>query len=367
VPSPVSHRNTPMTTMDRTASDGGENGDAAASSGGAQAPSDGQNTPSDAPEAQEPPQTRRVVDWNPGEKITAYLALRGKQLRERDGRSFARFEFADRTGRIMAVVSDDLDAVWAAAEINDVVKLRATVGTWNGKKTLHVHRMRRAVEGEYDPAAFLPVYAGDSEQLWDEFIAMVGTIRSDGLRAVAERVVPERARVMAAPGGKLWHHVYSGGLLEHTNSVASLVDHACARYPLADRDLAVAGALLHDIGKISAFNVSTTIEYSDAGRLYGHPSLGERMVRSWCVELSGLDHDTAEHLCHIVLAHQQSGDHPSPVEPMTIEATLVASANEMDATASAFTRIIEREREGGQDWSSWVNTLKRQVHLRPYR
>ena len=75
----------------------------------------------------------------------------------------------------------------------------------------------------------------------------------------------------------------------------------------------------------------------------------------------------ADHLCHIVLAHQRLGDHPSPVQPATLEASVVASANEMDATAGAFARIIERERDSGQDWSEWVNTLKRHIHLSPYQ
>ncbi len=309
----------------------------------------------------------RIADWKPGEKITAFLALRGKQLRERDGRSFIRFEFADRTGRIMALVSDDLDSMWAVADEDDVVKIRATVGTWNGKKTLHLHRVRQAVSGEYDPGEFVPTYSGDSDALWTEFSNWIESVADTSLRSVLANVPALRQQLMSTPAGKLWHHVYLGGLVEHTNAVASLVDCASRRYEHVDRDLAVAGALLHDIGKTRAFRVSTTIEYSDEGRLVGHPSIGERMVREWCSDAPDMDRELAEHLCHIVLAHQRLGDQPSGVEPATLEAALVSSANEMDATAAAISRIVERERDRGQDWSAWVNTLKRQVYLRPYR
>ena len=309
----------------------------------------------------------QIADMQVGRTVTTFLALRSKQLRERDDRPFICFEFADSTGRIMAVVGENVDAVWSLAEENDVVKVRARVDTWNGKKTLRVQRLRKAQPEEFDPAAFVPSYPGDVDELWAEFVRAVESLSSAPLRAAMEHAIDARELLAGAPAGKLWHHVYVGGLLEHSNSVASLVDHACSRYPLASRDLAVAGALLHDVGKARAFRVSTTIDYSDEGRLIGHVVLGERMVRAWCAQTPEMDDALAEQLCHIVLSHQRLGDHPSPVQPATLEASLVASANEMDATAGAFARIIERERDSGQDWSEWVNTLKRHIHLNPYR
>jgi len=310
----------------------------------------------------------RIADFVVGETVTTFLALRGKQMREQNGRPFIRFEFTDRTGRIMAVVGEDVSAFWESADENDVVKLRATVGTWNEKKTLRIQRLRRARPDEYNPADFVPVYPGDRETLWEEFLRRAHSVEHTGLRALLERAVAEpgmKERLLAAPGGKLWHHTYMGGLLEHTNAVAALVEVACARYPLAHRDLATTGALLHDVGKIEAFDISTTIEYSDAGRLIGHVVLGERMVRAWCERTPELEEPLRDLLCHIVLAHERCGDQRSPVEPMTLEAALVASANELDATAGAFTRILEREREGGQAWSAWVNTLQRHIYLPP--
>jgi len=308
----------------------------------------------------------RIADLMPGETITSYFALRSKQLRERNGSAFIRFEFVDRTGRIMSVVSEDVDEMWGVANENDIVKVRATVATWNDRKTLRIHRIRRATADECDLSAIVPTYPGNRDDLWREFVTHIDSLSDAGLRSFFEHVaqdVDERELLMTAPAGKLWHHTYIGGLLEHANSVAAIVSTACEKHPTARRDLAVAGALVHDIGKTRAFAVSATIEYTNGGRLTGHVALGERLVRTWCTDTTDLDAETAEQLCHIVLAHQRLGDHPSPVSPMTIEAALVASANEMDATAAAFDRIIEREGGQGQTWSAWVNTLQRQVFL----
>ena len=314
------------------------------------------------------PSGPRISEFVVGETVTTLLALRNKQLRDHDGRPFIRLEFADNTGRIMAIVTDDVSAVWDSVSENDIVKVRATVGTWNDKKTLRVQQMRRARREEYEPGNFVPVYPGDQDLLWTEFVERAESIAEPGLRALVERIVGQqgmRERLLAAPGGKLWHHVHLGGLLEHTNAVAAHVDGACARYPLAHRGLALAGALLHDIGKIEAFDITSTIEYSDAGRLIGHVVLGERMVREWCSQTPEMTRRLADMLCHVVLAHERIGEHRSPIEPMMLEAALVASANELDATAGAFTRILTRERETGQTWSAWVNTLERYIYLRP--
>lgn len=310
---------------------------------------------------------RHVADIVPGETVTMFLALRGKQLREHEGKPFLRFEFADRTGRIMAVTSDNMDGFWNAADQNDVVKVRGVVGTWNGKKTLRIQQMRRAKPGEFDAADFLPRYEGDMDALWKELVAYAESVTDPPLRSVLGNLVDSeemRGRFLQAPAGKLWHHTYLGGLAEHTANVVALVDSACKRYPLADRNLAIAGGLLHDIGKIDAFDVSTTIEYGDAGRLVSHIVLGERIVAEWCRCVPELPAGHADKLCHIVLAHELSGDQRSPISPMTLEAAIVAAANQLDATAGAFARILTRERDTGQAWSAWVNTLERHVFLK---
>jgi len=136
-------------------------------------------------------------------------------------------------------------------------------------------------------------------------------------------------------------------------------------YALADRDLLVAGALLHDIGKIVEYEWSTFFDYSDEGRLQGHIVLGEQIVRRKMETIEGFPEELWKQLSHILLSHQGRREFGSPVVPMMLEAIILYYADELDSKAGAFTRVIKKEGAEGKKWSSWVHLIERFIYLGP--
>ena len=158
-------------------------------------------------------------------------------------------------------------------------------------------------------------------------------------------------RFREAPAAKYYHQAYRHGLLDHTVSVAQAVSAAASSFPGIDRDVAIAGALLHDIGKTIAYNDDPlAIDLTDAGRLQGEIPLGYYLVRREVERIRGFDQDLAQAILHIVLSHHGSYENGSPVLPATREATLVHAIDNLGGKLGSFDRI-ERGLADGEAWS----------------
>jgi len=176
-----------------------------------------------------------------------------------------------------------------------------------------------------------------------------------------------RQKFQEAPGGKLWHHAYLGGLLEHSIQVASLCDNAASDYKEIDRDLLITGALLHDIGKIEEYRFDEGyIDYSDTGRLHGHISIGAQNVRIAIEKIEKQNGFPAEKkmlLIHLILSHQGELAHGSPVVPLTREALILYYMDEMDSKVNAISHVMERDKEPDRRWSRYVPVMDRFIYL----
>jgi 3'-5' exoribonuclease len=156
-----------------------------------------------------------------------------------------------------------------------------------------------------------------------------------------------------APAAKHYHEAYRHGLLEHCLTVAQAVGAIAATFAAIDRDVAVTGALLHDIGKLDTYELGDDgIQMSDAGRLQGEIALGYYLVRSVIQGLEGFPAELEQALLHIILSHHGSLRHGSPVVPCTREATLVHMIDNLGAKLGSFDRV-ESELPDGESWSAF--------------
>jgi 3'-5' exoribonuclease len=173
-------------------------------------------------------------------------------------------------------------------------------------------------------------------------------------------VFGERSELWAiyriAPAAKHYHQAYAHGLLEHCLTVAQAVSAISATFPGIDRDVAVTGALLHDIGKLEAYTYDMPIDMTDAGRLQGEIPLGYYRVRRLIEDLPGFPPELAQSVLHIILAHHGSLEHGSPVVPCTREATLVHMIDNLGGRLGSFDRL-EKQLARGAAWSSYDRAL----------
>ena len=218
-----------------------------------------------------------------------------------------------------------------------------------------IRSIRAAADDEYEHDDLAEGPPVSVEQLEAELRELLATIQNPQLQRLLDRIFGPSPRIWqrfrVAPAAKYYHQAYPHGLLDHTVSVAQAVSAAAAAFPGIDRDVAITGALLHDIGKTQAYNDDPlAIDLTDAGRLLGEIPLGYYLVRRTIESIEGFDPELAQAVLHIVLSHHGKLENGSPVVPATREATLVHAMDNLGGTLGSFDRI-ERELPDGETWS----------------
>ena len=304
-----------------------------------------------------------VRDLVDGQQVESPFLVRDRTRREkRNGDPFLKLQLGDVTGMVDAVVWDGVDDVLPVAAPGAVV---IVAGRYEVKERygscLTVRTIREAPAGSYDPADLHDAPPVPFERMVADLRELVGTVQDRDLRALLDRFLAEGSdlwkRWSEAPAAKTYHQAYRHGLLEHCLSVAQGVSAISATFPGIDRDLAVTGALLHDIGKVEAYSMDGgAIELTDRGKLLGEIPLGYYLVRREIEELPGFAADTAQALLHIILAHHGQLEHGSPVTPCTREATLVHFVDNLGGRLGSFDRL-EKSLSDGERWSSFDRAL----------
>jgi 3'-5' exoribonuclease len=262
---------------------------------------------------------------------------------------------------------DNIQGVFEALAPGDLVKVKGAIITFNDRLHLHIEKIRKAEEkDEVDITQLVSVVEKDRNLLFahlDELIAAVVNPHLNQLLNLIFSDAEIRKRFGDAPGGKLWHHNYLGGLLEHTLSVTDIAERVGQLYPGVNRDLIVAAGLLHDIGKIHSYTYKTFIDFTDEGRLVGHIVIGAQMVADKIKQIKDFSEELKTELLHLILSHQGKLEQASPVVPMTLEGLILYYADELDSKANAFLRIQKKEKRPGQKWSSYVQLMERYFYF----
>jgi len=282
--------------------------------------------------------------------------------RKKNGDTFLKLQLGDVTGAVEAVVWEEVDAAAEAAAPGSVVFASGifSVDSRYGA-CVTIRSLRPALDGEYDPADLHDGPSSAYDQMVADLRDLVDTVQDPNLRGLLDRLLSDRSpvwqRFKDAPAAKHYHQAYRHGLLEHCLSVASAVSAISATFPGIDRDLAVTGALLHDIGKIEAYAMEGgAIELTDAGKLQGEIPLGYYAVRRAIEDIPGFPPARAEGLVHIILSHHGQLEHGSPVVPCTREATLVHMIDNLGGRLGSFDRL-EKGLAGGERWSQFDRAL----------
>jgi 3'-5' exoribonuclease len=289
----------------------------------------------------------RVRELAEGTEVCQAFLVRGAERQD----DCLKLVLGDRSGSIPAVIGHRHEALCRPGAVVFVT------GTVSGAQ-ITVHAAREAQAGEYIHEDLHDGPAHDIDQMERDLRDLLGTIQNRHLRLLLNAVLAEAwPDYRDAPAAKRYHQAYRHGLLEHSLTVAQAVGAISATFPGIDRDVAVTGALLHDIGKLDAYELDAgSISMSDSGRLHGEIPLGYYRVRRTIERLDGFPPQLAQAVLHIILSHHGSLAHGSPVVPCTREATLVHMIDNLGGRLGSFDRL-EKELPAGQQWSAYDKAL----------
>ena len=271
-----------------------------------------------------------------------------KEIRPGRKGEFIALLLQDRSGRVPAKIFDNVERLRGEFEVGDFVKVKGKGNVYNEQLELIVENVRRVHPDQDRAFGFreedcIPSAPRPVEQMWAELQDLLGRISNPSVKALVERIIHTyEAQLRIWPAAQVVHHAYRGGFLEHVLTIARVGLSLAGEYG-ADRDLVVAGALLHDIGKLKEFDYDTAVSYSREGRFIGHITLGVLMVRDAAHEIADFPPVLLAEIEHLIVSHHGSTDLGSPVEPMSVEAFILAMADELDATLNQVRQAIEED------------------------
>jgi 3'-5' exoribonuclease len=305
----------------------------------------------------------KVRQFADGMEIAQALLVREAEVRRRrDGGDLLKLTLGDRTGSVPAIVREGVAAARDTCLTGRIVHI-------TGEFTVH-HRFGPQIEVALVRPADPDEYSRDDlvdgpsravDQMETDLRELLATVQNPHLRRLLDLVFGEGSPMWSAyrdaPAAKRFHQAYRHGLLEHSLTVAQAVSAISATFPGIDRDIAVTGALLHDIGKLHAYDVEgDAISMSDDGRLYGEIPLGYYLVRRMIEPLEDFPPELEQAVLHIILSHHGSLAHGSPVVPCTREAALVHAIDNLGAQLGSFDRL-EKQLPAGVQWSAYDKAL----------
>src|SRR3954452_10502671 len=304
-----------------------------------------------------------VRDYQDGQDLDVVLLVRAAETRRRrDGSTFLRLALGDRSGQVVAIVRDEVSEMEQLCRAGRPVRV-------GGRYECHprwgpqivVRSLGEPPPGSFDMRVLVDGPPRSAQQMEADLPDLVATVQHPPLRALLDRFLGAHTESWRpfrdAPAANHYHQAYVHGLLEHSLSVAQGVHALAARFPGIDHDVAVTGALLHDIGKLEAYTSDPAcIDMTDAGRLQGEIPLGYYCIRREIEEIPGFPPETAQAVLHIILSHHGTLEHGSPVVPCTREATLVHMIDNLGGRLGSFDRL-QKELGNGQAWSSFDRAI----------
>jgi len=311
-----------------------------------------------------------VRELKPNEIATAVFLVHTKEVRQkRTGEPYLSMLLADRSGEVDAKMWDNVAEVMDTFDRDDFVKVKGLFQLYNNRPQFTVHKIRLVADNEVDFADFFPASLRDPEQMWTELRGIVAGMGNPHLRQLLDAFLddPEIAiRYKSAPAAKTIHHAFRSGLLEHVLSLCGLAKLTAGHYPSVDLDLLLAGAVLHDIGKIYELSFERGFSYTAEGQLLGHIPIAIRMISDKLRPFPDFPPELRNLVEHMVLSHHGKLEFGSPKVPVFPEALLLHYLDDMDSKMECMRALVEKDPQSEGMFTGYSQSLER-VALRKGR
>ena len=313
-----------------------------------------------------------IVDLKEGTQIQQYFVVR--QVEEsftKDGNPYLKLVLGDRSGLLPAKLwSNVLQEFPGPFQVGDYVGAAGQVKAYRGALELTIQRIRTTdqileIKGElkdFDTSLLHATSEYHPEQMWQELLALVDEFLTPPLQDLVLNLLHRHAEVWQVhPAARQNHHAYLGGLLEHTWFVTRLALQAAGLYPDINRQLVVAGAILHDLGKLKELSQPHAPEYTIPGQLLGHIVLGWEMIRQEAASMEFPDANLLLQLEHIIITHHGQRDFGSPVLPKTREAMVVYFADDLDSKLKIMEQHLKAD-NSSRNFTPYLRLLQRELY-----
>ncbi len=307
-----------------------------------------------------------VRELEPGVRVRSVFIVVEKQLlpfRDPSKGSYLSLVLADKTGTIEAKIWEGARDIDAWLEEESLVRVTGVADVYRGVCQVNVSELVPVSDQEVDLKDLLPSV--------DKDVGMLLATLDEKIESVSNPVLAEflgswfseedfRKAFATAPAAKRIHHSYLGGLLEHSLEVCRISELCAEMFRDSNRDLLVAGSLLHDVGKVLEYRYLRTIDITTRGRLLGHTVMGYEMVRRRAERHPGFPEGLLTHLGHLILSHHGEGSYGAPVVPQTVEAAVLHYSDLLSSKVKQFSQVVERST--GNRWTSYEKTLGRRIY-----
>ena len=306
-----------------------------------------------------------IKDIKAGDAVDDIFVLTDKHVaQKKNGDNYLNILLSDKTGSIKGVVWDNVDAISAQLQSGDFVRSKGNISEYRETLQFVVKEMQACPNDDVDPSEFIPATRRDVNAMYERLLKVTASMSTVYLRELFDAFWADEEFVHKfkhAPAAKKMHHAYIGGLLEHTLSMALMADRIAEHYGGIDRDLLLAGAILHDIGKITEFEYTSKIDYSDQGRLISHIVIGIQLVDVKLGKVKDFPEEQAILLKHMIVSHHGSRQFGSPEPPKTIEAVLLNYIDEIDSKVNSIREFMASD-DSNETWTSYHRLLERHFY-----
>ena len=293
-----------------------------------------------------------------------YLCKFRQSAVTKNGKPYENVILQDRTGTIDAKIWEPNSVGIEEFDSLDYIDIVGDVTSFAGALQVSVKRLRKAGEGEYDPADYLPSSRFKTEEMYQELLSCVESVKNPFLSELLKSYfVRDEAFIRAfqrSSAAKSVHHGFIGGLLEHTLSVTRLCSYYAKAYPILNRDLLITAAILHDVGKTRELSAFPSNDYTDDGQLLGHIMIGAEMIHDRAREISGFPEKLENELKHCILAHHGELEYGSPKKPALAEAVALNLADNTDARLETLRELFEAS-DGTAEWLGYSRIFESNI------
>lgn len=302
------------------------------------------------------------------DKVDHFLLLSNFSIKSaKTGKNFLDMELRDDSSSLNAKMWNGFEQFLDQLIPGVILKVNGIIDEFNNQLQIKIDKLKAANPNENITVEdFLPKSKRSLDEMEAEFGTAINSINSIKLKLLLKNIFTAKNfnKYKKVPAGKSWHHAYISGLLEHTLEIVKICELMCKFHPEANRDLLVAGAILHDFGKIEELDFKSGFDYTDKGKLLGHIVIAANIIENESNKIDDFPEELKNQLLHLVLSHQGKLEYASPVTPKTLEAIILYQADELSAKANAYKNAIAAEKESGNKWTKYLPLAETSLYLK---